>query len=87
MSESAGSCGVCRQTSIVSTQPSIMDTLKDNYRQRQIARQEARKSELQKKGDNGSLNTMEAMELAGYKIQDGLEKIAKLNADSVCYMA
>ena len=87
MSESAGSCGVRRQASIVSTQPSIMDTLKDNYRQRHIARQEARKSELQKKGDEGSLNTREAMELAGYKIQDGLEKIAQLNSNSICYMA
>ncbi len=87
MSECAGSCGVTRQTSIVSTQPSIMDTLKENYRQRQIAKQEIRKGELQQKGKEGSLNTNEAMELAGYKIQEGLEKLAKLNADSICYMA
>lgn len=87
MSECAGSCGVTRQASVVSTQPNIMDTLKENYRQRQIAKQEIRKGELQKKGKEGSLNTNEAMELAGYKIQEGLEKLAKLNADSICYMA
>lgn len=87
MSESAGSCGITRQTSIVSTQPNIMDTLKEDYRQRQIARQEIRRGELEQKGKEGSLNTNEAMELAGYNIQRGLEKIAQLNANSICYMA
>ena len=46
-----------------------------------------RKSELSQKGEMGHLTTAEAMELAGYKIQEGLEKIAKLNADSICYLA
>ena len=46
-----------------------------------------RKNELLEKGDNQNLSTSEAMELAGYRIQDGLEKMAKLHEGSVCYLA
>ncbi len=80
MSESAGSCAIVSQR-----RP--MDDFRDCYRQRKIAKQEIRKNELSQKGDNGNLTTAEAMELAGYKIQEGLEKIAQLNAGSVCYLA
>ena len=48
---------------------------------------EMRKNELLEKGDNQNLSTSEAMELAGYRIQDGLEKMAKLHEGSVCYLA
>lgn len=87
MSECAGSCGIQTQNRIVSNQPSFTDRLKEECRQHLIARQEARKAELAEKGKAGGLNTAEAMELAGYKIEDGLRKMAELSAGSVCYMA
>lgn len=80
MSESAGSCAVARQTS-------VLDTLKDNYSKRQMIRREMRKDQLAQKGDSGALNTKEALELAGYRIQDGLEKLAAMQKSTVCYLA
>ena len=80
MSESAGSCAIVSQRK-------PMDDFKNCWQQRRIAKQEIRKNELSQKGENGNLTTAEAMELAGYKIEEGLEKIAKMNADSVCYLA
>ena len=87
MTETAGSCGIASQARIVSRQPDVMDSLRKGFESRRLAKQELRKAELKEKGENGGLNTTEAMELAGYKIQEGLEKIARLNANSICYLA
>ena len=65
----------------------VMDDLCDAYEKRQMVKQEMRKQELEEKGENGGLTTREAMELSGYKIQEGLEKMAKLTKPTVCYMA
>ena len=80
MTECAGSCAIV-------SQKRPMEDLQDCWEKRKFAKQEMRKKELSQKGEIGNLTTAEAMELAGYKIQDGLEKIAKLNADSICYLA
>ena len=86
MSECAGSCATLSQYSIIS-QSKPLEDLKNKYDERQIAQREMRKNELLEKGDNQNLSTSEAMELAGYRIQDGLEKMAKLHEGSVCYLA
>ena len=83
MSECAGSCATLSQCSIVS-QSKPLEDLKNKYDERQIAQRE---NELLEKGDNQNLSTSEAMELAGYRTQDGLEKMAKLHEGSVCYLA
>ena len=80
MSESAGSCAVYRQTN-------VLNTLKDNYAKRQMVKRELRKADLAQKGKEGALNTNEALELTGYRIQDGLEKIASMQPHTVCYLA
>ena len=80
MSESAGSCAVYRQVD-------VLGSLRDSYKQKQMVRRELRKDELAQKGKDGALNTDEALELAGYKIQDGLEKIAAMQPHTVCYLA
>ena len=74
MSECAGSCATLSQCSIIS-QSKPLEDLKNKYDERQIAQREMRKNELLEKGDNQNLSTSEAMELAGYRIQDGLEKM------------
>ena len=86
MSECAGSCATLSQCSIIS-QSKPLEDLKNKYDERQIAQREMRKNELLEKGDNQNLSTSEAMELAGYRIQDCLEKMAKLHEGSVCYLA
>lgn len=86
MSECAGSCATLSQCSIVS-QNRPLDGLKNKYEQHKAVQRELRKNELLEKGDNENLNTSEAMELAGYKIEDGLEAIANLHKNSVCYLA
>ena len=89
MSETSGSCAVIANSGIMSRYPqrSVMDDLCDAYEKRQMVKQEIRKQELEEKGENGGLTTREAMELSGYKIQEGLEKMAKLTKPTVCYMA
>lgn len=87
MSECAGSCGIVSQRQIVSRQPNLMDTLAENYKHRRMLKQERRENELVQKGRDSGLNTAEAIELTGYKIQNGLNALARLNADSICYMA
>lgn len=94
MAETSGSCAVPSQDIVMNFAPktcSIMprenrtfiDDLKDAYKHRQIAKQEARKNELIAKGDN--LTTMEQVELAGLRTQENLERLAKLNSSTICY--
>jgi hypothetical protein len=80
MSESAGSCAVYRQTN-------VLDTLKNSYEKRQLVKRELRKANLAQKGKEGSLNANEKLELTGYRIQDGLEKLAAMQPHTVCYLA
>ncbi len=89
MSETSGSCAIVANSGIMSRYPqrTVFDDLSDAYQKRQIVKQEMRKQELEEKGENGGLTTREAMELSGYKIQEGLEKMAKLTRPTVCYMA
>ena len=42
---------------------------------------------MEAKGENSELNTMEAMELTGYKMEDALEKMAFLTKPRGGYMA
>ena len=91
MSECAGSCATLSQCSIIS-QSKPLEDLKNKYDERQIAQREMRKNELLELCQicnflRQILSTSEAMELAGYRIQDGLEKMAKLHEGSVCYLA
>ncbi len=89
MFETSGSCAIVANRGIISRYPqrTIMDDLSDAYVKRQMVKQEMRKKELEEKGENGGLTTKEAMELSGYKIQEGLEKMANLTKPRVCYMA
>lgn len=93
MSETAGSMGFVSfrgnpSNSFAPTKKNtLLDDLSDAYEKRRMAKQEMRKKELEAKGENSELNTMEAMELTGYKIEDALEKMAFLTKPRVCYMA
>ncbi len=89
MSETSGSCAIIANNGIMSRYPqrTVLDDLSDAYQKRQMVKQEMRKQELEAKGENGELTTREAMELSGYKIQEGLEKMAQLTKPKVCYMA
>lgn len=89
MFETSGSCAIVANSGIVSRYPqrTVMDDLSDAYEKRQMVKQEIRKQELEEKGENEGLTTREAMELSGYKIQEGLEKMANLSKPHVCYMA
>lgn len=80
MTEVAGSVGVVQKQC-------PLDLLRDSAEKRRIVRQEIRKKELEKKGNEGSLNTLEAMELAGYKFEDCAETIAKFLPRTICYEA
>lgn len=89
MSETSGSCTIVANRGIMPRYPqrTIMDNLKENYQKRQLVKEEMRKQELEEKGENGELNTREALELASYKFEEGLEKMAQLTKPRVCYMA
>lgn len=82
MVETAGGFGV---TPIVGRTP--MDVMKEKYERQQAIKQEIRKQELEDKGENGKLNTREALELASYKMEDALTAMAKIASPNVCYMA
>ena len=87
--ETSGSCAMVSHRGIMPRYPqrTVIDELKDAYNKHKMLKQELRKQELEEKGENGKLNTQEAIELTSYKFQDGLEKMAELSKPTVCYMA
>lgn len=90
MSETAGSMGIVpfRGTGVMPhKQRDPLEPLKQAYEKRRIVQQEMRKRELEAKGQEGELNTREALELASYKLQDRVEQFSKLMPSTICYEA
>lgn len=91
MVETAGSCGMVSfrgNTMFAPTQkPNPIKDLQEVFNNKRIIRQEIRKQKLEEKGNNGQLNTQEALELSAYKIQDAFEDFMEITKPTICYEA
>lgn len=87
MSETCGGVGVCCNPGFKPGIKNPLDFLRDAQEQRRIIQEEMRKRKLEEKGENGELNTREALELSAYKIEERLEKLALLKPHTICYNA
>lgn len=91
MSETAGSIGLVPFRGTTGIMPrkqrDPLEPLKQAYEKRRIVQQEMRKRELEAKGQEGELNTREALELASYKLQDRVEQFSKFMPSTICYDA